>query len=284
MAEGKGRVSRLLLNIVLIQIGAFLTAFALEGILVPNTILDGGVVGISIIASRLSGLSLGLFVVILNIPFFLLGLRNLGKRFVVSALYAILSLSLWLAFFQSFAPVTKDLFLATIFGGMVLGLGVGLIIRNGGCLDGTEVISILLNKKIPFSVGEIILFFNIFIFAAAGFFFGLSSALYSAVTYMIAYKAIDLVVEGIDESKSVFIVSALTDEISRAIMEKLNGGVTILRGMGGYSKQERNIVYVIVRRIEVAKIKEMVKQIDPYAFITIQNVHEVIATKRKTNR
>jgi uncharacterized membrane-anchored protein YitT (DUF2179 family) len=267
---------RLIGNILFIQAGAVIAAFALERFLVPNRIMDGGVVGIAIIVSYLSALPLGLLVFAFNAPFLLLSLKLIGKRFLFLALYAVASFSVWVSVFGAQVLITRDLFLATVFGGILLGLGVGLIIRNGGCLDGTEVVSIILNSKIPFSVGEIIMGFNVVIFSAAGLVFGVERALYSVAAYIIAYKAIDLVVEGIDESKAIFIVSGRSDEISSLLFERLKGGITIFKGMGGYSRTEKDIIYVIVRRLEISKIKNAVRGIDEDAFITIHNVHEVI--------
>jgi uncharacterized membrane-anchored protein YitT (DUF2179 family) len=253
-----------------------MAAFALQRFLVPNRILDGGVVGIAIIASYLSALPLGLLVFVFNLPFMALSLKLIGKRFLFLALYAVGSFSVWVSVFEPGGLITHDLFLATVFGGIVLGAGVGLIIRNGACLDGTEIVSIILTSKIPFSVGELVMGFNVVIFSAAGFVFGLERALYSVAAYLIAYKAIDLVVEGIDESKAIFIVSTKSEEISRLLFERLKGGITIFKGMGGWSREERDIIYVIVRRLEISKIKNAVRGIDEDAFLTVHNVHEVI--------
>ena len=272
----KKQAIRLFGNVLFIQAGAVLAAFAIERFLVPNRIMDGGIVGIAIIASHLSSLPLVALVFTFNIPFMILSLRLIGRRFLFMALYAIASFSVWVSIFEPGGVLTSDLFLATGFGGIVLGAGVGLIIRNGGCLDGTEIVSIVLTSKIPFSVGEIVMGLNVVVFSAAGFVFGVDRALYSVAAYIIAYKAIDLVVEGIDESKAIFIVSDKSEEISNLLFDRLKAGITIFKGMGGYSKSERDIIYVIVRRLEISKIKNAVRGIDENAFITIHNVHEVI--------
>jgi len=280
----KKQALRLVGNILFIQAGAVLAAFALERFLVPNRILDGGVVGIAIIASYLSSFPLGALVFIFNLPFMALSLKLIGKRFLFLALYAVASFSLWVLVFEHAGLVTKDLFLATVFGGILLGAGVGLIIRNGGCLDGTEIVSIIFTAKIPFSVGEIVMGFNVVIFSAAGLVFGVERALYSVAAYLIAYKAIDLVVEGIDESKALFIISNKSEEISSLLFERLKAGITIFKGRGGFSGAERDIIYVVVRRLEISKIKNAVRGIDEDAFITIHNVHEVIGKNvRKGN-
>ncbi len=272
----KKQALRLFGNILFIQAGAILAAFALERFLVPNRILDGGVVGIAIIVSYLGALPLAVLVFAFNLPFMALSLKLIGKRFLLLALYAVASFSVWVALFEPSGLITNDLFLATVFGGILLGAGVGLIIRNGACLDGSEIISIILTSRVPFSVGEIVMGFNVVIFSVAGLVFGLDRALYSVAAYLIAYKAIDLVVEGIDESKALFIVSDKSQEISNFLFERLKAGITIFKGMGGYSKADRDIIYVIVRRLEISKIKNAVRGIDEDAFITIHNVHEVI--------
>jgi len=272
----KKQILRLLGNVLFIQAGAVLAAFSLERFLVPNRIMDGGVVGIGIVVSYLSDLPLGVLVFVFNLPFLALSLKLIGRRFLFLALYAVASLSVWVSVFGAQALITRDLFLAAVFGGIVLGLGVGLIIRNGGCLDGTEIVSIILNAKIPFSVGEIVMGINVVVFSAAGLVFGVERALYSVAAYIIAYKVIDLVVEGIDESKAIFIVSNRSAEISELLFERLKEGITIFKGMGGYSRAEKDIIYVIVRRLEISKIKNAVRGIDEDAFITIHNVHEVI--------
>ena len=275
-ALNKRRIGQLLAAAAIVQAGAFLAAFALDQFLVPNKIFDGGVVGVSMIVSFLSRLPLGLFVFLFNLPFLFVGYRQLGRRFVVTALYAIGSLSVWLAVLHAEPQLTHDIFLATIFGGLVLGIGVGLIIRNGGCLDGTEILAIIISKRMAFSIGEIVMFFNIFIFGAAGLIFGLDRALYSIVAYVIAFKMIDLIVEGLDESKSIFIISERTEEIARAIMVEMKSTVTIIKGMGGYSRKDTDIIYVVVQRLEVPKAKDIAKRIDPAAFMSIHDVHEVV--------
>jgi uncharacterized membrane-anchored protein YitT (DUF2179 family) len=223
-----------------------------------------------------SSFPLGVLVFVFNLPFMALSLKLIGRRFLVMALYAVASFSAWVSLFAPRGAITTDLFLATVFGGILLGAGVGLIIRNGGCLDGTEIVSIILTTKVPFSVGEIVMGLNVVIFSAAGLVFGLERALYSVAAYLIAYKAIDLVTEGIDESKAMFIISEKPDEISALLFERLKAGITIFKGMGGYSKTDRDIIYVIVRRLEISKIKNAVRLVDEDAFITIHNVHEVI--------
>ncbi len=195
--------------IVMVVFGAFLAATGLQLFLIPNNIIDGGIIGISIISSYLSALPLGLFTFFLNAPFFYVGYKQIGKTFAFMTLIGVTALSIFVYLFHLFhaAAATHDLLLATIFGGILLGAGVGSVIRYGGSLDGTETVSILLSKEFPFSVGEIVMFFNIFILLSAGFVFGWDRAMYSLITYFVAYKTIDLTIEGLEQMKAVTIIS-----------------------------------------------------------------------------
>lgn len=266
------------LKFLMILAGATLSSIGLEIFLIPNNIIDGGVVGLSIMASYLSHLPLGLFTLCLNLPFLVLGYKQIGKTFVLSTLFAIVCLSIGVSLLHPIPGLTHDIFLAVIFGGIINGAGVGLIIRAGGSLDGTEVVAIILDKRISFSVGEIVMFFNFFILGLSGFLYGWDRAMYSLITYFIAFKVIDIVVEGIDESKAVMIVSDRFENISDALTARLGRGVTLLTGQGGYSKQEATVIYVVVSRLELAKLKKIVLDFDHNALITIGNV-EVAGNK-----
>ncbi|OGU10682.1 MAG: hypothetical protein A2X61_04920 [Ignavibacteria bacterium GWB2_35_12] len=265
----------------IIQIGVILVAVSLQMFLVPNNIIDGGVIGISIILSYLSKWQLALFIVVLNIPFLIIAFKKLGRDFILSALYAVLSLSFWVLIFKPVPEITKDLFLASIFGGIIIGAGVGLILRNGASLDGTEIISLLINKKHGFSVGEIIMFFNIFILASAGLVFGWDRAMYSLVTYFLAYKIIDIVIEGIDDAKAIFIISSESESIIKELIDNFNRGVTVFNGKGGYSDESREIIYIIIKRSEIFKLKKLVHTLDESAFISIQDIHELVGKNIK---
>lgn len=267
---------QLILRTVMLFLGSVLAAAGLEFFLVPNQIIDGGIVGLSIMASYLSGFPLSAFVITLNIPFLYLGYKKIGRSFAVSTLFAILSLSYWLSVFHPLAEVTHDLFLAAVFGGIILGLGVGLIIRYGGSLDGTEIIAILLDRRTGFSVGEIIMMFNLFILGSSGFILGWDKAMYSLVTYFIAFKMIDITIQGVDESKGVFIVSDQHQEIAAALMEQLGRGVTVFNGEGGFSGETKKILYSVITRLEIARLKAIVDEIDDTAFVTIQDVYDVV--------
>ena len=266
---------------LMLFIGSVIAAVGLEIFLVPNNIIDGGIVGISIMASHLTCISLSIFLVLLNLPFLYLGYVQIGKTFAISTLFSIVSLSYWVNFFHPIPELTNDLFLAAVFGGIIVGVGVGIIIRYGGSLDGTEIVAILLDKRTGFSVGEIIMFFNLFILTSAGLVFSWDKAMYSLVAYFIAFKVIDTTIEGLDESKAVMIVSDYPEEIADALMARLGRGVTILHGEGGYTKDKKHVLYSVITRLEMAKLKSIVDEKDENAFVTINDVHEVMGGRFK---
>lgn len=260
---------------IFITIGAILMAIALELFLVPNKLLDGGIVGISIMMSHFLKLPIGLFIFILNIPFFYLGYKQIGKTFAFSTLYSIGILSIGTALLHPVPAFADEKFLVTIFGGVILGLGVGIVIRYGGSLDGTEILAILINNKTPFSVGEIVMVINFFIYTAAGFVFTWESAMYSVIAYFIAAKTIDIVQQGLDESKSVWIISDQYVEIGDAINDRLGRGVTYLKGEGAYTGDDKKVIFCVITRLEEFKLKDIVNHYDDSAFVAIGNVSEV---------
>jgi len=261
---------------IFLIIGAFVVAVALEMFLLPNKIIDGGVIGISMMASYLTGMNLGVLIFCINIPFVLLAYKTLGKKFVINTFFAIGMLAIATNVVSHFHHITEDLLLVTIFGGILLGIGVGLILRNNASLDGTEMISLVLTKKLKIvSVGELLMFINLFIYAAAGFVFEWDRAFYSILTYYIASKTIDSVLEGLDKAKSVRIVSDKSKEIGDSIMKELDISVTYMKATGGYSKQEKIMTFCVVNKFDMAKLKEVVHDVDPKAFIVTEDVHEV---------
>lgn len=259
---------------IFIFIGALLVAVGLETFFVPAGIVDGGVTGISLIFAHLSGWTLGIFLFVLNVPFIILGYKQIGKTFAVSSLFGVSVMSIGTVLIPH-GNVTHDPFLSAVFGGLILGVGVGIVIRSGGSTDGTEVVAILLNKKSPFSVGEIVLFINIFILLSAGLVFGWEKALYSIIAYYIAFKMIDLTMEGFQDNKAVWIISDQAREIGDAILSRLGRGVTYLNGEGAYSGDDKTVVYCVVTRLEEAKLIDIVDHIDSHAFLTIGSVSEV---------
>ncbi len=247
----------------------------LEIFLVPNKIIDGGITGISIILSYLTNIQVGIFLTLLNLPFLFIGYKLIGKTFALSTLFSILVMSTGTALLHPVKELTNDPLLAAVFGGIILGIGVGMVIRFGGSLDGTEIVAILVSKKIPFSVGEIVMFFNLFILGSAGFVYSWDRAMYSLIAYFIAYKMIDVTIEGFDESKSVWIISDSFRQIGEAILDRLGRGVTYLEGEGGFTGDNKKVIFCVITRLEEAKLKSIVDELDPAAFLAVGNIHDV---------
>jgi uncharacterized membrane-anchored protein YitT (DUF2179 family) len=268
-------LSKKIFRAISITLGAILMATGLEIFLVPNKVIDGGVTGISIMLSHLTGLELGIFLFLLNLPFVYLGYKQMGKTFAISTVYGIIVLSVFTTLFHPIPAFTDDILLATIFGGMILGIGVGIVIRFGGALDGTEILSLVITKKVPFSVGQIIMFINIFILGTAGFVFSWDRAMYSLLAYVIAAKAIDTVVDGFEESKSVWIISDVAEEIGNAVNARLGRGVTYLKGQGAYTGDDKKVIFSVITRLEESKLTTIVEEIDPNAFLSIADISEV---------
>ncbi|HDX9626598.1 TPA: YitT family protein [Bacillus cereus] len=282
----KESVIHLIYRLVMIIFGAACAAVAIELFLMPNKIIDGGIIGISLMLDYLTPniwwLSFSTLVVILNIPFMYSGYKQIGKTFMLSSAFGIVALAFIESTLHAVPPFTTEPILATVFGGLILGLGVGLVIRHGGSMDGTEIMGILLTKKLPFSVGEFVMFVNLFIFAWAAFVFGVEQAMYSVMTYYIAFKTIDTVIQGLDETKAVLIVSDQYEEVSNAILHRLGRGTTKLVAKGGYTDKEKEVIYAVVTRLEVTKLKSIVYEIDANAFVTIMNTQETNGGKFKS--
>ncbi|PAE23618.1 MULTISPECIES: YitT family protein [Bacillaceae] len=272
----KKRVLKEIRQLIMITLGAVIAAAGLEFFLVPNNILDGGVIGLSIIAAELTGMTMSIFLIVLNLPFLYIGYRKIGMKFTIHTLYGVIVLSASTAYLHHFEPVTDDLFLATVIGAVILGTGVGLVIRTGGALDGSEIIAILVSKKRPVSVGQFIMIVNVFIFILAAFLvFSWETAMYSIITYYIAYKMIDIVVEGMEELKSVTIISDMPEEISAELMKQLGRGMTYIQGQGVFTGEPKKIIYTIVTRIELSTLRSIVEDIDPGALVAIENIADV---------
>jgi uncharacterized membrane-anchored protein YitT (DUF2179 family) len=265
----------LLRRSIFLFLGAALVSVGLEIFLIPNNIIDGGIVGISIISSYLSKVPIGIFLFLFNLPFLFIGYKQIGKTFALSTLFAVVVMSIGTTLLHPVAPLTNEPLLAAVFGGIILGIGVGIVIRFGGSLDGTEIIAILFNKRIPFSVGEVVMFFNLFILSSAGFIFGWDRAMYSLIAYFIAFKMIDVTIEGFDESKSVWIISDSYRDIGDALMDRLGRGVTYLEGEGAFTGNNKKVIFCVITRLEEAKLKSIVQELDPVAFLAIGNIHDV---------
>ncbi|MEI3607222.1 YitT family protein [Pseudogracilibacillus sp. SE30717A] len=267
---------------IFLVIGATLAATAIELFLVENTIIDGGIIGISLLLNHLTNINFGILVFVINLPFLYFGYKYIGKSFSFASLFGIIILAVIEPSLQPFPAITNEPLLATVFGGLILGAGVGIVIRVGGALDGTEILSILLTKKIPFSVGEMVMFFNIFIFGWAGFVLGWEQAMYSILTYYIASKTIDAITQGFNDTKAAIIVSDQYEEIADTINQRLGRTVTRLHGQGGFFGEEKDIIYVVIIRLEISKLKDIIYEIDPNAFTTIMDAQEARGGKFKS--
>ncbi len=259
-----------------ITFGACLAGLGLEAFLVPNNIIDGGVVGISIMGSHLANLPIGLFLFVSNLPFIYLGYKRLGKLFAVSSLFGTVILSLVTSVLHHSFIATADPILAAVFGGAIVGAGVGIVIRYGGTLDGTEIIAVLADKKSPYSIGEIIMFMNFFILSTAGFVFGWDKAMYSLIAYFVAFKVIDVTVQGFNESKSVWIISKEYKKLGKAIELELGRRVNYVNGQSSAEIIADGVMLTIITRIEEQKLKAIVRKHDPAAYLVISSVHEVM--------
>ena len=271
------------LSFLLITLGATLAALALEIFLVPNNIIDGGIIGISIMISYITKVKLSVLTFVLNIPFLILGYKQLGKSFLIKAAYAMLVFSVLLEQFKPVPELTNDILLATVFGGLLLGIGVGFVIKFGACLDGTEVVAILINKKTSFSVGQVVMFLNFFIYSTSGLLFGWDRALYSILTYFITFKIIDMVSEGFEQAKAAMIITNHGEEIANSIYKHLGRTVTMLEGEGLISGK-KVVLYAVVTRIEIPELKRIVAADDYSAFVTITDVNEIVGKHIKKKK
>lgn len=282
MSKIKNKTTRNLVSYILLTIGAIISALALECFLIPNTILDGGITGISIILFKLFTIPVSLLVLILNIPFVFVGYKNLGKHFLYRTIYSMIIFSLFLSYFENVTPFVDDILLATVFGGALYGIGVGMVIHFGGCVDGTESVAIVISKKTSFSVGQIVLFFNLIIYTVAGSIFGVDRALYSLLTYFITSKVVDFVSTGLQQAKAAMIITDKSTKLSKEIYDKLGRTTTTIRGKGLISG-EKEVLYCVLTRIEVFELKRIVEEMDESAFVTITDVSDIIGNHIKSN-
>ncbi len=260
-------------------LGAFLAAFAIDVFFTPNNLIDGGIVGIAMIFGKIFGSQwLPAFMLIFNLPFLYLAYKSIGKTFLIHMLVAVLIFAGSLVFFSQVVTFQfhGESLEVVVIGGALLGIGLGLIIRVGGCLDGTEILGIIINNKTGFTVGQVVLVCNVFVFGAAGLVFqDWHPPLLSLITYMVVIKIMDSVIVGLDETKSVIIISKKSKAISEAIIHELGLGLTVLYGRGGFSGHDQELLYVIAERLQLADLKELIFRLDPSAFIAIENLHEI---------
>ncbi len=257
-------------------LGAGIAAVGLQYFLLPNHLLDGGVTGMSILAAKLTGQPLGLFLLILNIPFLILGYKKMGREFTILSIIGIAMLAV-LTFTHVEHGFTDIPMLAAIFGGVVVGLGVGIVVRYGGIIDGADTVAVLIDRKTVFSVSEAIMVINGLIITMAGFAFGWESAMYSIVAYFIAHKAIDVTVEGLNEDRCMWVVSMRVREIGKAVNEIMQEPVTYVReSKPGDNDEPHGIMLAVITRFDEQKLKKAIRKIDQHAFVVITSAHEVM--------
>jgi len=268
-------VARGAVNLLLVVLGIFSAAFGLKGFLLSSRFIDGGVTGISMLLSDVLGVPLALLIPLINLPFVALGYKQVGARFAAKSAAAIAGLSVCLALVH-FPDVTPDKLLTAVFGGFFIGAGIGLAIRGGAVLDGTEVTALLVSRRSALlRVGDVILILNVFIFSAAAFFLGVESALYSILTYFAASKTVDFLLHGIEEHTAVIIVSERSEEIRQLIIRDLARGVTVYKGRRGWTDAEQDILFCVVTRLEIGRVRSLVEDYDPSAFIVVHPLSDV---------
>lgn len=263
---------------MLMSLGVLLAAFGLKGFLVPNHFIDGGITGISLLTAQLSGIHVSIWLVIFNAPFIYLGMKQISKGFAYNTAMAIIALAL-VIYFIDFPVITNDKLLISIFGGFFLGSGIGLAIRGGGVIDGTEILAVYINRKSVMSMGDIILLINVVIFIVAAFILNIETALYSILTYLSASKTVDFIIQGIEEYTGVTIISNKSMAIRQAITENLGRAVTIYKGERGLSdsqfkSKDIDIIFTVVTRLELSKLKNEVERIDHKAFIVMNPIND----------
>lgn len=272
-------ITRIVKDIFFISLGILSATFGLKGFLLPDGFLDGGAVGISLLINALTGINLSYLIIIVNIPFILIGYTQVSRMFAMKTLAAIVALAICVAYFH-FPMITHDKLLISFFGGFFLGLGIGLSIRGGSVLDGTEVLAIYTSRFTALTVGDFILILNILIFSVAAYLLNIETALYAILTYLVASKIVDFVVHGIEEYTSVIIVSLKSDLIKQAIIEKMGRGVTVLKGKSGYGKKghrerDLDVLYTVITRLELQKLKTEIAKIDGDAFVVENSVNDI---------
>lgn len=268
---------RLLKDIFLIAIGIFSAAFGLESFLLPSSFIDGGATGISLLIAELTTIPLALLIIAINIPFIILGFKIIGKQFAIKTAFAITGLALCMSSFH-FPEVTHDKLLVAIFGGFFLGSGIGLAVRGGSVIDGTEVLAIFLSRKFGTTMGDIIIAINVVIFSTAAYFLSIETALYSLITYLAASKTLDFIIQGIEEYTGVTIISSHSEEMRKMIIDTMGRGVTVYVGKRGYGKRgegsDIDIVYTVVTRLELNKLKAEIETIDENAFVIMNSIKD----------
>ncbi|PLT33265.1 YitT family protein [Bacillus sp. V5-8f] len=274
--QKKSNILKKVSRALLVIIGAFITAYGLEAVLIPNNVSDGGITGLSIVGSELADLPLGILIAVLNIPFIFLGYKQIGKSFAIYSVLGIASLAVGtIVMHQVHTIIEGDTLLITVVGGIIIGLGMGLAIRNGGALDGIDMLAVLLSRKLPFGTSDLILFLNLFVFIVVSTVFGLQGAILSGIAYFIASKVIHIVEVGLSGSKSFTIITDQPELMVETIRDRLGRGATYNIVEGGYSNEQFKEITCVINRLEESKMKEIINEIDERAFVTVYDVAEV---------
>jgi uncharacterized membrane-anchored protein YitT (DUF2179 family) len=262
-------------NIFLMACGVTSACFGLKSFLLPSGFIDGGVTGISLLLRNLTGIDLPYLIILINIPFVILGYKQIGKLFAIKTAVAILALAVSLLIIP-FQPITHDKLLIAFFGGLFLGGGIGLSMRGGGVIDGTEVLALFISRKSTLTVGNIILILNVVIFGFAAVFLNVETALYAILTYLSASNTVDYIVNGIEQYTGVTVISEKNEAIRKFIIHQMKRGVTIYKGEGGYlEKKDMNILYTVVTKLEMSKLQTAIRSIDPDAFVIQQQIADI---------
>lgn len=265
-------------DVLLVALGILSAGFGLRGFLLPNKFIDGGATGISLLLSELSGISLPVLLVAINIPFLVVGFNVIGRQFALRASLAIVGLAVCTAVFP-YPEITHDKLLVSVFGGFFLGAGIGLSVRGGAVIDGTEVLALYLSRKLGITIGDFILVFNLMLFSVAAYLLSIETALYSILTYLAASKTVDFIIEGIEEYTGVTIISVRPEAIRQMIINELGRGVTVFKGERGFGKRgetehESRIIYTVITRLEVSKLNAEIEKIDANAFVVMSSIKD----------
>ena len=262
----------------MLMAGVLSAGFGLKGFLLPNHFVDGGATGISLLLNQITEVPLAILLVLVNIPFIFLGYTQIGRGFVIKTSLAILMLAIVVAFLP-YPVITSDKLLISVFGGFFLGMGIGLAVRGGGVIDGTEILAIYISRRTSLTIGDVILIFNIVIFSFAAWVLGIETALYAILTYLAASKTVDFIIEGIEEFTGVTIISPKSEEISNMIIKKMGRGVTLYKGSGGYGKGglkkfDQDIVFTVITRLEISRLQTELDALDPNAFMVMHSIRD----------
>lgn len=267
---------RLILRGILVILGGFIAAYGLETVLIPNSVSDGGVTGLSIVGSQLFGVPLGVLIAVLNLPFIWLGYKQIGKSFAIFSIIGIASLAVGTSVMHHTPAIIEgDTLLVTVVGGIILGIGMGIALRNGGALDGIDMLAVLLSRKLPFGTSDFILFLNVFVFIVVSSVFGLQGAILSAIAYFIASKVIHIVEEGLSGSKMFQIITSQPELMVDTIRDRLGRSATYKQAYGGFTHEKFVEITCVINRLEETKLKEIISEIDPKCFVTVYDVAEV---------